>query len=693
MENFANKEKIRAAELRTLLNKACHSYYVLDNPIIEDSIYDQLYRELIDIEKKYPNLITIDSPSHRVGGAPAKEFISANHRIPLFSLENAFNFSEIESWYSKQLKLCNEKTNSVSALKAISIIAELKIDGNALALSYENGVLVKAATRGDGTKGEEITNNVRTIQSIPLRIQMQNPPSWIEVRGEAFLGKEKFNLINKEREDKNENIFANPRNACAGTLRQLDPKIVAKRELDFFAYTVHANEEWKADNPDLNLPKNQWDALHWLKLVGFKVNPNSLLIKNLDDLNNFFYLWETKRKSLPYETDGIVIKVNDFQYQKKAGNTLKAPRWAIAFKYPAEEASSKLIDISYQIGRTGAITPVANFYPISLGGTSVSRATLHNADRLKKLELHNGDTIIVRKAGEIIPEVVRVIKELRPKGAKPITLPKRCPECNSGLERELEQAVTKCTNSSCPAILKGALKHWVSKDSMEIDGIGNQIINQLVNKKLVKSIASLYKLNQLDFQNLERMGQKSAEKIISAITASKTKPWHKQLYGLGINHIGESNAKALAEVFSNSFELSSAACNAPELIKPINGIGEEIALSLEKWFKEPSNKKLILELKQAGISLSNKNDEVTSRNKHLEGKIFVLTGSMLSMNRIQAKELIENSGGKVSNAISTKTTYLVAGENSGSKLVKAKQLGINVIDEKMLKNLLKNNHS
>ncbi len=684
----------RATELRTLLNKAAHAYYVLDTPIIEDSVYDRLYRELLELEKENPSLQTPDSPSQRLGGAPAKKFKSSDHRIPLLSLDNAFNLNELELWLSKVKKLFKEKNISLWINDDLSIIGELKIDGNAIALSYENGVLVKAATRGDGSRGEEITANVRTITSIPLRLQINNPPPWVEIRGEAFIPNKIFEEINTERRNKQESLFANPRNACAGTLRQLNPKIVATRQLDFFAYTVVFPKDWESRPQDEKLVKGQWEALEWLKKTGFKVNPNSEQIENLTKIKKFYQKWEIERHQLPYATDGIVLKINSFELQDIAGSTQKAPRWAIAVKYPAEEAPSKLIKLSYQVGRTGAVTPVAEFEPVSLAGTIVSRATLHNAKRLKTLNLHNGDTIVVRKAGEIIPEVVRVIEELRPNNSLLTQLPTNCPECESVLIREEDEAVTRCKNKNCPAILKGLIRHWVSKKAMNIEGLGNKLIEQLVESGLVDSIADIYNLNITQLSKMDRMGNKSAVKLLQAIELSKQQPWHRQLYGLGINNVGEVNAKTICKKFPNISLLSETVCTSPEELTSLFGIGSEIIESLKVWFNNRTNQLIVKELSSTGISLGTiqQNHETSldsnEFNDLIKDKTFVLTGSLASITRDSVKELIEEAGGRISNSVSKKTSFLVVGKEPGSKLNKGIALGIKILNEAELLNLL-----
>ena len=690
----SNQASERAAELRQLLTRAAHAYYVLDAPEMEDTVYDRLYRELLDLETAHPELVIGDSPTQRVGGTPSEGFTSVAHRIPLFSLDNAFSTDELRSWYARLLKVLDREPEANAALPALPMVGELKIDGNALALSYENGVLVRGTTRGDGEQGEEITANVRTIASIPLRLHIDSPPAWVEVRGEALIPDRTFAAINAERAAREEPLFANPRNACAGTLRQLDPKVVAARRLDFFAYTLHLPQDWKGPRPT-----SQWECLSWLKNAGFRVNPNAALLPDLTAVESFFSTWDSRRHDLDYATDGVVVKLDDLRLQDTAGFTQKAPRWAIALKYPAEEAPSRLLRLTCQVGRTGVITPVAEFEAVALAGTSVSRATLHNADRLAELDLHSGDTIVVRKAGEIIPEVLRVLPELRPEGAKPLDLPHQCPSCNSELVRESGEAATRCVNSSCPAILRGALRHWVSKGALDIEGMGGKLIEQLVERGLVRSISDLYRLDAALLSSLERMGEKSAENLVSAMEASRSQPWARQLYGLGIHHVGEVNAKALAAAFPDINTLAVNAADQPEAISELHGIGPEITQSLQQWFNTPANQTLIQQLQDVGLSLASSEQErqdLASRNSSngvLSGQTVVLTGTLPSMSRTQAKELIETAGGKVSGSVSKKTSFVLAGEEAGSKLEKANKLGINVIDEAGLIALLESSET
>ncbi|ABM76706.1 NAD-dependent DNA ligase [Prochlorococcus marinus str. NATL1A] len=690
MNSNFNQHFERIKELRALLNKANYSYYVLDSPEIDDAVYDQLYRELIEIENIHPSLITDDSPSQRLGGVPSKGFKNVEHNIPLLSLDNAFNLNELESWYGRISKLISSENKNIKKVDDLELICELKIDGNAISLRYENGILTRAATRGDGKTGEDITTNIRTISTIPLRLLLENPPSWVEIRGEAFMPNNIFNKLNIERKNTDQPLFANPRNSCAGTLRQLDPKIVASRKLDFFAYSLYFPENWEPTDNNFKKPISQSESLEFLKNIGFKVNTTYETTKTLNEANKYYKYWEVKKDFLAYATDGIVVKIDKFDIQNLLGATNKAPRWAIAVKYPAEEKATKLRKIIFQVGRSGAVTPVAEFESIELAGTSVNRATLHNAKRLASLDLHYEDTIIVRKAGEIIPEVIRVIKEFRKVDAKLVQLPQNCPECNSKLILESNEAITKCINYGCEAKLKGLLRHWVSKGSMNIDGLGEKIINQLVNEGYVKSIADLYKLEIDSLLELERFGEKSANNLLIEINESKNKNWHKQLYGLGIPHIGEANAKSLSNNFNSIEELNAIAKESPEKISNIYGFGNEMKDSIVKWFDDSNNQTLIKELKAIGFSLKESLDSNYNSNQSnvFDGKSFVLTGTLDSLTRDEAKELIESAGGKVSSSISKKTDFLVSGEKAGSKLNKAQELGVKIINENELKLLL-----
>jgi len=678
---MASAQAQRVQELRQLVQKASYEYYVLDSPTLEDSVYDRFYRELQDLEAEYPELITPDSPTQRIGELPATQFQSVEHRIPLYSLENAFDITELQQWQERWLR--QGKTLQLDLPNSPEYVCELKIDGSALALTYENGILVRGVTRGDGIRGEDITQNVRTIRSIPLKLQGDFPPV-VEVRGEAFLGLQVFAELNQQRQLIGEYQFANPRNAAAGTLRQLDAQAVAKRRLDFFAYTLHLPENLPnnltdnfTDNPQLS---SQWESLEFLKNLGFRVNPHAQLCANLAAVADYYQQWDSKRRDLAYMTDGVVVKLNSFLLQNQLGFTQKFPRWAIALKYPAEEAPSIVRAITIQVGRTGALTPVAELTPVPLAGTVVSRATLHNSDRITELNLRVGDTVIVRKAGEIIPEVVRVLPELRPINTQPFVMPEHCPACGSGVVKPVGEVVTRCVNSSCPAIVQGSILHWASRDAMDINGLGEKLVQQLVSQKLVGSIADLYELTEEQLTSLERFGQKSASKLIAAINASKSQPWARVLYGLGIRHVGSVNAKAIVQKFPHLDQLAAARISD---IAGIYGIGEEIAQSTHTWFSLPTNQSLIDRLGKLGLNLGSTEPiaVASTNNTSITGKVFVITGTLPNLKRPEAKAIIEAQGGKVTDSVSKKTDYLVVGAEAGSKLTKAEELGITCLSE------------
>ncbi|MEG4275621.1 MULTISPECIES: NAD-dependent DNA ligase LigA [unclassified Microcoleus] len=730
-------------KLRQQVQEASYAYYVLDAPIMPDEVYDRLYRQLQDLESDYPELITAESPTQRVGEQPATQFFSVKHNIPLYSLENAFNFEEFAKWQERWQRVAPPLTSgqegnappltppyqggglegnappltsgqegnappltppyqggglegitssisnqenreitpplSKGGLGGVSYVCELKIDGSALALTYENGILVRGATRGDGIAGEEITQNVKTIRSIPLKLNLDNPPPVVEVRGEAFLSLAVFEEINREREKAGEQLFANPRNAAAGTLRQLDSKIVDKRRLDFFAYTLHLDRG--------NEENTQWDSLELLRRMGFKVNPNRKICDSLDEVREYYEYWDTERRNLPYMTDGVVVKINSVGLQKQLGFTQRFPRWAIALKYPAAEVPTIVEAVTVQVGRTGALTPVAELKPVQLAGTTVSRASLHNSDRLSDLNLHIGDTVIVRKAGEIIPEVVRVLPELRPQNAQLFQMPSCCPECAQPVVREKGEAVTRCINTSCPAILRGSLIHFCSRDALDINGVGEKLVQQMVDSNLVHSAADLYDLTAERLMSLERMGKKLAEKLVSAIAQSKNQPYSRVLYGLGIRHVGSVNAQLLTERFANVEELAAVSAAS---IEGVYGIGPEIAQAVYQWFRVPANQSLIARLKTAGLQLQSevKKPNLASTNLQLAGKTFVLTGTLPTLKRDEAKDLIQKAGGKVTSSVSAKTDYVVVGEDAGSKLEKAQSLGIKLLSESELLELL-----
>jgi len=682
VEQIAPEVKQRVQELRQLLQRASYAYYVLDNPIMEDTVYDQLYRELQQLETQYPELIAPDSLTQRVGEKPASQFHSVRHQIPLYSLENAFNLEELQAWQQRWQRVAPDK----STTNQVESVCELKIDGSALALTYENGVLVRGATRGDGITGEDITQNVRTIRSIPLRLNLEHPPASVEVRGEAFLPLEVFQQINQERTQAGEQLFANPRNAASGTLRQLDPRIVDRRRLDFFAYTLQI-----PGRDDASIARTQWEALELLQQIGFRVNPHRQLCTSLPEVAAYYEYWNTERLNLPYMTDGVVVKLNSLALQAQLGFTQKFPRWAVALKYAAEEAPTRVENISVNVGRTGALTPLAEMHPVQLAGTTVSRATLHNSDHIRELDIRVGDTVIVRKAGEIIPEVVCVLTELRPDGTQPFQMPVSCPVCSQPVVRPLGEAVTRCVNASCPAILKGALQHWVSRDALDINGMGEKLVQQLVERGVVHSVADLYDLSSQQLESLDRLGKKSAEKLVEAITQSKTQPWSRVLYGLGIRHVGNVNALSLTQQFPTVAQLAVA---EPSAIAAVYGIGAEIAQSVHQWFRIEANQTLIERLQVAGLQLAaavDTADASVSGSQPLLGKTFVITGTLPTLKRDEAKALIQSASGKVTDSVSKKTDYLVVGEDAGSKLEKAQSLGITCLSEAQLLELLEDN--
>ncbi len=660
MDRLQAQERIQT--LRPLLSEWGYAYYVLDDPKVSDAVYDQHYQELKALEAQFPEWITVDSPTQRVGDRPLERFTTVTHRIPLYSLENAFSDEDLRTWEERLIKLAGDD---------LEFVCELKIDGSANALSYQAGLFVQGATRGDGIQGEEITQNLRTIHAIPLKIQGTNLPPELEVRGEVFLPREEFARINQERLAAGEKLFANPRNACAGTLRQLDARVVAARKLDFFAYTAHFSKA-----------ATQWEVLAQLEAFGFGVNPNRKLCKNLEEVHAFCAYWAEARHQLPYDTDGVVIKVNSFNAQAELGFTSKFPRWAIAFKYPPEEAATLVRSIEIQVGRTGALTPVAELEPVLISGSTVSRATLHNQDRIQELDVRSGDTVIVRKAGEIIPEILRVIPELRPAGTVPYAFPRTCPECQTSVIRTPGEAVTRCPNPRCPASIRGHLIHWC--DALDIEGMGDKLIAQLVSIQAVQSVADIYSLTVLQLQSLERMGEKSAVKVIEQIQRSIEQPWGRVLYGLGIRHIGSRVSAELARTFPSAESLSQA---TPEAINNLYGFGEETAQAVVDWFQAPDHQKLLERLRSYGFSLANqKNQQPTSTV--LAGKTFVITGTLPSLSREECTALIESHGGKATSSVSSRTSYLVAGEKAGSKLTKAEQLGVSILTEDQLYTLL-----
>lgn len=658
----------RIKELQEVLTQYGYEYYVLDKPTISDHEYDQLLRELISLENQFPQFITPDSPTQRVGGAVLEGFKKVEHRVPMLSLSNAFNEQDLRDFDRRVRQALGED---------YEYVCELKIDGLAISLRYENGKFVQGATRGDGTVGEDITVNLRTVKSIPLKLK-ENVT--IEVRGECFMPKKSFVELNRQREAKGEELFANPRNAAAGSLRQLDPKIAASRNLDVFLYSI-------GENHVSHIEKHS-EFLDYLDQIGLKTNKERKVCPTLDDVLKYVEEWESKRPELPYEIDGIVIKVDRFDQQKKLGYTVKSPRWAIAYKFPAEEVETKLIDVELSVGRTGVVTPTAILEPVRVAGTTVQRASLHNEDLIKEKDIRVGDFVIIKKAGDIIPEVVRPLPEKRTGEEQPFAMPEQCPECGSELVRLDEEVALRCINPKCPAQIREGLIHFVSRNAMNIDGLGEKVITQLFDKNLVSNVADLYKLKYDQLIVLERMGDKSVNNLLSAIEASKDNSLERLLFGLGIRHVGAKAARILAEHYEHIDRLMAA---TEEELQSINEIGEKMANSIVTYFQLPEVKELITELKNLGVNVTYKGPKV-SRSEQIEsavaGKTIVLTGKLERYSRSKAKEKLEQLGAKVTGSVSKNTDVVIAGTDAGSKLKKAQDLGIEVWNEEQLVELL-----
>lgn len=653
----------RVKELHKLLNQYNYEYHVLDNPSVPDAEYDRLMRELIELEEKYPELKTPDSPSQRVGGAVLDAFRKVAHRVPMLSLANAFNEQDLRD-FDRRVR---------QAVGDVEYVVELKIDGLAVSLRYENGLFVQGSTRGDGTTGEDITENLKTIRSIPLRLKKNLS---IEVRGEAFMPKASFEKLNEERIAKGEVPFANPRNAAAGSLRQLDPKIAAKRNLDIFVYNI-------AELGDTGVSSHS-EALDLLDELGFKTNRERRKCKNIDEVIELLDQLLEKRSQLPYDIDGVVIKVDSLRQQEALGATAKSPRWAIAYKFPAEEVVTKLLDIELAVGRTGVITPTAILEPVKVAGTTVKRASLHNEDLIREKDIKLGDFVVVKKAGDIIPEIVNVLVDRRTGNEQDFRMPSHCPECNSELVRLEGEVALRCINPKCPAQIREGLIHFVSRNAMNIEGLGERVITQLFKEGLIQDVADLYKLTKPQLLQLERMGEKSTDNLLHAIERSKENSLERLLFGLGIRYVGEKAAKILAEHFETMERLQSA---TREQLINIPEIGEKMADSIATFFEQPEVKELIEELKSFGVNMTYKGPKRTNSDEgdsYFAGKTIVLTGKLAEMSRNEAKEQIEARGGKVTGSVSKKTDLVIAGEDAGSKLAKARELNIEVWDESRL---------
>jgi DNA ligase (NAD+) len=659
----------RIKELRELINYHNKQYYVYDNPVISDAEYDKLMRELEELEKKFPELVTPDSPTQRVGGEPLPYFTQVVHRVPMMSLSNAFDEGELKDFHRRVTEVVGND---------VEYVVELKIDGLAVSITYENGIYKTAATRGDGEVGEDVTQNVKTIKSVPLKLDFppDKSPAILEVRGEVYLPKEDFRKLNEEREEQGLALFANPRNAAAGSLRQLDPKVTAKRPLAVFIYGLGYAEGVEFET--------HYEALQFFKRIGLRVNPHIVLFDKFDDVVDYCLSWNEKRHELPYEIDGMVIKVNSLEQQRLLGSTAKSPRWAIAYKFPAEQKTTVIKDIIVRVGRTGVLTPTAVLEPVRIAGSTVSKATLHNEDYIREKDIKIGDTVIVHKAGDVIPEVVGVVKEKRTGKERDFEMPRRCPECGSEAVRLPGEAAYRCTNSTgCPAQIKRSIEHFASRDAMDIRGLGPAIVSLLISQGLIKDAADLYYLKREDLLPLERMGEKSAANLLSAIEESKKRPLDRVIYALGIPFVGSRTASLLADAFGSMEELEKATYG--DLIK-VPEIGEKIAESILAFFRQEQTKALISRLKAAGVNMEAKKKK--EGPKPLEGLTFVLTGALEKYTRQQATELIEKLGGKVTGSVSKKTDYVVVGKDPGSKYEKALKLGIKILNEAEFEELL-----
>jgi DNA ligase (NAD+) len=651
----------RAAELRKELGRHARLYYVEDRPEITDAEYDALLRELVALEEAHPDLVTPDSPTQRVGGAPVGELPSVRHEIPLLSLENAYSPEELRAWFERVVDRLG---------RTPAFVCELKIDGLSVSLVYEGGVLARAATRGDGTTGEDVTPNVKTIHAIPLKIGAREVPRLLEVRGEVYMPKKSFAALNKAREEAGQPLFANPRNVAAGSLRLLDAKVTASRRLSAFLYSI---ARWEGAGG----PESQSESLLTLEEFSFPVNPHRSVVTDLDGVLAFLEAWRTKRHDLPFETDGVVVKVDALADQKRLGQTAKFPRWAIAYKFPPEEATTVVTGIVVQVGRTGVLTPVAEFTPVLLAGTVVKRATLHNHEDLARKDVRVGDAVAIEKGGDVIPKVTRVLLEKRPRGAQPFAMPERCPACGEKVARLEGEVAVRCVNPSCPAQVAERLRHFVSRRAMDVEGLGDERIEQLIGAGLLTDVASLYDLEADQLAPLERWGEKSAANVTAEIERSKAAGLARLLFGLGIRQVGEKTAKLLARRFLSLEALEAA---DEEALTSVSEIGPETARGILGWFAHGPNRALLSKLREAGVRMT-ESPAPPEAGGALSGGVFVLTGTLPRRSREEAAAAIESAGGKVSGSVSKKTTAVIAGEEPGSKLDKARSLGVPVWTE------------
>ena len=659
----------RAEQLARELHDHDYRYYVLADPVIADEEYDRLMRELLDLEAEYPDFRSPDSPTQRVGGEPTKEFRTVTHDPPMLSLANTYNAEEIRD-FDRRVRELLEQEKPV-------YVAELKFDGIAIALKYRDGALVQGATRGDGTQGDDITNNLRTIRSIPLVLRTKDKAlKTIEVRGEAFMHRAEFDRMNAQRSAAGEKTFINPRNATAGTLKMQDPKVVASRPIQMYAYfLLGAGKELTRHSSNLET----------LRSLGFPVNQNSKVCRNIDEVIEFWKRWEEKRESLPYDIDGIVVKVDSLRQQETLGTIAKSPRWAVAFKFASRKGQTRLKGIALQVGRVGTVTPVAELEPVFVGGTTVSRATLHNIDYINELDLRIGDTVVVEKGGDVIPKVSGIVPSLRPEGTTAFVMPATCPACGSKIYRDEGEANYFCENAECPAQVRGRIEHFAHRGAMDIEGLGEAAVETLVTMNLVKNVADLYTLQakKKTLVAIERWGEKSTQNLLDGIAGSKRQPFHRVIFGLGIRHVGAGVAKVLAESYPSMDALSAA---KEEELHLTPQVGPKIAESIVHFFADRHNREIVRRLKEAGLMMTGAS---RAKKATLVGKTFVLTGTLPSYTREEAGRIIEENGGKVVSSVSKNTSYVLAGEDAGSKLTKARSLGITVLSESEFKKMIR----
>ncbi|MDR3559326.1 MAG: NAD-dependent DNA ligase LigA [Candidatus Pacebacteria bacterium] len=699
-----NQAKIRIEKLSAEISKRRYEYHVLDKPDVTDEIYDSLMKELRELEEQYPDLRAPDSPLRRIGGKPLDKFQKVRHQVRQWSFDDVFSWEELVKWEEKVKRMAEKNSKFKIQNLKLEYVCEMKIDGLKMVLTYENGILVRAATRGDGVIGEDVTENVKTIHSVPLKLN--HSVNCVAV-GECWLSKSELERINKERKTRNEAQFANSRNAAAGSIRQLDPKVAAGRKLDAFIYDLDYLEipNNKSEISNVKIPKTQLEELDLLKLLGFNVNENHRLCENIEEIQEFYDAWKDKKDNEDYGIDGVVIKINSVEIQEALGYTGKSPRWGVAYKFPAEKVTTVVEDIKVQVGRTGALTPVAHLRPVLVAGSTVSRATLHNEDEIRRLGLKIGDTVVIQKAGDVIPEVVEVLKNLRSGNEKEFRMPKICPICGGSAARKEGEAATYCLNPKCYAVEREKMIHFVSKKGFNIDGLGEKIVEQLMNEGLITTVADIFELKAGDLEPLERFAEKSADNLVISIEVGKVIELPKFLFALGIRFVGEETAVLIARAINaefsifnfrlenkSQFSISNFTKIFPKIKiedwKNIKGIGEKSAESLVEWFGDGDNLKLLEKMRELGVRVIMPDAKYEISNTKLAGKTFVLTGELASFTRDEAKDMIRKAGGDVSSSVSRKTSYVVAGDNPGSKYEKAKELGVKVIEEEEFKKIL-----